>query len=90
MPKYVIERTIPNAGKMSTPELRNASSKSCRVLQQLGPQIQWIHSHVVDDKLFCLYVAPTPELIREHALRAGFPVDSIHEVKAIIDPTTAE
>ena len=90
MPKYVIERTIPNAGKMSARGLRDASAKSCRVLHDLGPQIQWVQSYVTDDKLFCLYIAPSPEMIREHAVRGGFPADVIREVKNIIDPTTAE
>jgi hypothetical protein len=90
MPKYVIERTIPNAEKWSARELRDISAKSCRVLRDLGPQIQWVHSYVTDDKLYCLYLAPSAELIREHAVRGCFPVDSIREVKTTIDPTTAE
>jgi len=90
MPKYVIERNIPNAGKMSPTELHDASGKSCRVLKELGPQIQWQQSYVTDNKLFCVYIAPSPELIREHAVRAGFPANAIHEVRTIIDPTTAE
>lgn len=90
MPKYLIERNIPKAGKMSPAELRDASGKSCRVLNELGPQIQWIQSYVTDNKLFCVYIAPNPELVREHAVRAGFPADAIHQVKVIIDPTTAE
>ncbi len=90
MPKYVIERTIPNLGKMSARELRDTSAKSCRVLRDLGPQIQWIQSYVTDEKLYCIYIAPSPQEIREHATRGGFPADSIREVKTIIDPTTAE
>jgi hypothetical protein len=90
MPKYVIERTIPEAGKLSPKELRDVSAKSCRVLRELGPQIQWVHSYVTADKLYCVYLAPNPELIREHALRGGFPADSIREVKTVIDPTMAE
>ena len=90
MPKYVIERTIPNAGKMSARELHDISAKSCRVLHDLGPQIQWVQSYVTDDKLYCLYLAPNPELIREHALRGCFPLDSVREVRAIIDPSTGE
>jgi hypothetical protein len=90
MPKYVIERNIPGAGKMSPKELNAASAKSCRVLTSLGTQIQWVQSYVTADKLFCIYLAPSPELIREHAVRAGFPADAIHDVKMIIDPTTAE
>ena len=90
MPKYVIERSIPNAGKLSAPELRDISGKSCRVLHDLGPHIQWLQSYVTDEKLFCVHIAPNAEMIREHALRGGFPADAIREVKIIIDPTTAE
>ena len=90
MPKYVIERTIPNLGSRSALELRDISGKSCRVLRELGPEIQWVQSYATDDKLYCIYISPGTELIREHALRGSFPVDSIREVKAIIDPTTAE
>ncbi|HAB17016.1 MAG TPA: DUF4242 domain-containing protein [Verrucomicrobiales bacterium] len=90
MPKYVIERTIPNAGKLSARELHDISAKSCRVLRDLGPQIQWFQSYVTDDKLYCIYLAPSPDLIREHAARGQFPVDSVREVKAVIDPSTAE
>jgi len=90
MPKYVIERTIPNAGKLSARELHEVAGKSCRILRDLGPQIQWVQSYVTDDKLFCIYIAPNPEMIREHAVRGGFPADAIREVKTIIDPTTAE
>jgi hypothetical protein len=90
MPKYVIERTIPDAGKLSPKELRDVSAKSCRILKELGPQIQWVQSYVTADKLYCVYLAPNPELIREHAVRGGFPADSIREVKTVIDPTTAE
>ncbi len=90
MPKYVIERNIPNAGKMSPKELNAVSAKSCRVLQSLGPLVQWIQSYVTDEKLFCVYLAPGPELIREHAVRGGFPADAIREVRTVIDPTTAE
>jgi len=90
MPKYVIERNIPNAGQMSPTEFRDASGKSCRVLGELGPRIQWVQSYVTQDKLYCVYLAADPELIREHAVRAGLPADVIHQVKTIIDPTTAE
>jgi hypothetical protein len=90
MPKYVIERTIPNAGQLSAREMHDISGKSCRILRDLGPQIQWVQSYVTDDKLFCIYIAPSTELIREHAVRGGFPADAIHEVRAVIDPTTAE
>jgi hypothetical protein len=90
MPKFVIERTIPNAGKFSPRELHDISAKSCRVLRELGPEIQWVQSFVTDDKLYCHYLAPSAGLIREHAVRGGFPVDSVREVRTIIDPTTAE
>lgn len=90
MPKYLIQRNIPNSGKLSPKELRDASGKSCRVLNELGPTIQWVQSYVTDDKLFCVYIAPNPELIREHAVRSGFPADAIYPIKTIIDPTTAE
>ena len=90
MPKYVIERTIPNVGKLSPKELSDVSAKSCRILRELGPQIQWVQSYVTDDKLYCVYIAPSGELIREHAVRGGFPADSIRQVKPVIYPTTAE
>ena len=90
MPKYVIEREIPGAGHMSPQELQGASQKSCSVLQNLGPQIQWQQSYVTGDKLYCIYIAPNEELIREHASQGGFPANRISEIKAIIDPTTAE
>jgi hypothetical protein len=90
MPKYVIERNIPNVGKLSPQELKAASAKSCDVLRNLGPQIQWLQSYVTDEKLFCIYIAPNPEMIREHAVRGGFPADAIREIRTIIDPTTAE
>lgn len=90
MPKYVIEREIPGLGSWSLQRLQAASQKSCSVLNQLGPQIQWIQSYVTDDKLFCVYVAPNEEMIREHARQGGFPANRISEVKTVIDPTTAE
>jgi len=90
MPKYIIERKIPNAGKLSPKELRDFSAKSSRVLQDLGPQIQWVQSYVTDDRLYCVYIAPNTDVIREHAVRGGFPVDSVREVKTLIDLTTAE
>ena len=90
MPKYVIERTMPGAGQMTAGELQAASQTSCDVLQTLGPRIQWVHSYVTADKIFCVYNAPSEALIRTHAEKAGFPADAIAEVKAIIDPTTAE
>ncbi len=90
MPKYVIEREIPNAGKLSTDELRAISQKSCGVLRNLGPQIQWLESYVTDDKLYCVYIAPNEKMVREHAEQGGFPANRISEVKSVIDPTTAE
>jgi predicted Rdx family selenoprotein len=90
MPKYVIEREIPGAGKLSAEELQRVSQKSCGVLQTLGPQIQWVQSYVTGDKIYCVYIAPNEEMVREHARQGGFPANSVAEVKTIIDPTTAE
>lgn len=90
MPKYLIKREIPGAGNMSAQDLQGASQKSCSVLQNLGPQIQWVQSFVTGDTIHCLYIAPNEDLIREHAQQAGFPANEIMEVKAVIDPTTAE
>ena len=90
MPKYVVEREIPGAGKMSPAELRAVSQKSCAVLNQLGPQIQWVESFVTGDKIYCVYIAPSEKLIREHAQQGGFPANRISEIKTMIDPTTAE
>lgn len=90
MPKYLIRREIPGAGDMSTQELQGASQKSCDVLQKLGPRIQWVESYVTGDAIHCIYIAPNEELIRQHAEQAGFPANDIMEVRAIIDPTTAE
>jgi hypothetical protein len=90
MPKYVIEREIPGAGKMSPQELQGASQKSCSVLRNLGPQIQWVESYVTADKLYCVYIAPNEEMIREHAQQGGFPANRISEIKTMIDPTSAE
>ena len=90
MPKYVIEREIPGAGKLSAAELAAISQKSCSVLRELGPQIQWLQSYVTDDKIYCVYIAPSAELIREHARQGGFPANRVSEVRSIIDPTTAE
>ena len=90
MPKYVIEREIPGAGKMSAHELQGASQKSCSVLKNLGPQIQWVQSYVTGDKIYCIYIAPSEDLIREHAQQGGFPANRISEIKSVIDPTTAE
>ena len=90
MPKYVIEREIPDAGKLSTLELQAISQKSCGVLSQMGPQIQWVQSYVTDNKVYCVYIAPNEEMVREHARQGEFPANQVSEIKAIIDPTTAE
>ncbi|MBI3961486.1 MAG: DUF4242 domain-containing protein [Deinococcus sp.] len=90
MPKYVIERNIPGAGKLSPQELQAISQKSCSVLNKLGPKVQWVHSYVTDDKIYCVYIAPNEEAVREHARQGGFPANRISEIKSMIDPTTAE
>ena len=90
MPKYIIERNIPNAGQLSAQELQAISQQSCRVLSELGPQIQWVQSYVTDNRLYCTYIAPNEEMVREHARRGGFPADQILAIRTIIDPTTAE
>lgn len=90
MPKYVIPRTIPGAGRLSKEELHAISQKSCGVLSEMGPSVQWLHSFVTEDKIFCVYIAPNAEMVREHARRGGFPADEVAEVMAVIDPTTAE
>jgi len=90
MPKYVIERDLPGAGKLSPAQLQGISQKSCDVLQHLGPQIQWVTSYVTDDKIYCVYIAPNAEIIREHAKQGGFPANKVSEVRSVIDPTTAE
>ena len=90
MPQFVIERDMPGVGGLSPADLKGASQTSCSVLRDLGPEIQWVHSYVTDDKIYCIYRAPTAELIRKHAETAGFPANSISEVRATIDPTTAE
>ena len=90
MPKYVIEREIPGAGDMSPQDLQAVSQKSCSVLQNLGPQIQWVQSYVTGDKIYCIYIAPSEDMIRTHAQQGGFPANRISEVKQVIDPTTAE
>ncbi len=89
MPKFVIERDIPGAGSLSAEKLQGISQKSCSVLNELGPQIQWVESYVTDDKIYCVYIAPSEELIREHAKRGGFPANRISQVRTIINPTTA-
>lgn len=90
MPRFVIERKIPGAGRLSPPELQGIAQKSCGVLNEMGPRIQWVHSYVTDDCIYCVYIAPTAEMVREHAQRGGFPADSVSEVRSIIDPTTSE
>ncbi|CAN5365264.1 hypothetical protein BH18ACI2_BH18ACI2_08590 [soil metagenome] len=90
MPKYLIEREIPGAGNLSADDLRGISQKSCSVLNNMGPQIQWVQSYVTGDKVYCVYIAPNEELVREHARQGGFPANSVSEIKSIIDPTTAE
>ncbi len=90
MPKYVIERSIPNAGSLSPEDLQAISQKSCSVLGGMGPQIQWVQSYVTGNKIYCVYVAPDQQTIREHANRGGFPADRVSEVMSVIDPTTGE
>ena len=90
MPKYVIEREIPNAGKLSAQDLKGISQTSCGVLRNLGPQIQWVESFVTDDQIYCIYIAPNEEMIREHAKQGGFPANKISAVRNVISPTTAE
>ncbi|WP_166223826.1 DUF4242 domain-containing protein [Pseudomonas atagonensis] len=90
MPKFVIEREIPGAGKLSEQELQGISQKSCQVLRELGPHVQWLQSYVTGDKIYCVYIAPDEEQVREHARRGGFPANSVARVIKVIDPTTAE
>ncbi len=90
MPKYVIEREIPGAGKLSPSELKAISQKSCGVLNAMGPQVQWVQSYVTENKIYCVYIAPSEEAVREHAQKGGFPANSISEIKSVIDPTSAE
>lgn len=90
MPKYVIEREIPGAGKLSTDQLKAISQTSCGVLSKMGPQIQWVHSYVTEDKIYCVYIAPNKEMVLDHAQQGGFPANSVSEVSGIIDPSTAE
>ena len=90
MPQYLIERNLPGAGKLTPGELKAISQKSCGVLNRLGPQIQWVHSYVTGDQIYCVYRAPNEEMVREHARQGGFPADRVSEIKTIIDPTTAE
>ena len=90
MPKFVIEREIPEAGKMSPQQLRAISQKSCAVLHGMGPRIQWLHSYVTDDKIYCVYIAPDEDTVRKHAQQGGFPANRISQIRSVIDPTTAE
>ena len=89
MPKYVIERDLPGAGKLSAQELQAISQKSCAVLRELGSEIQWLESYVTNDKIYCVYIAPNEEMVRKHAEKGGFPANRISEVRRLIDPTTA-
>ena len=89
MPKYVIEREIPGAGQLTAEQLSGIANKSCDVLKQLGTEIQWVHSYVTEDKVYCVYIAPNENLVREHAKRGEFPANRISEVTSVIDPTTA-
>ena len=88
MPKYVIERELPGAGNLSEDQLHGVARKSCGILEEMGPRIQWLQSYVTDDKIYCVYIAPDKAMVREHAERGGFPANRVSEVKAIIDPTT--
>jgi hypothetical protein len=90
MPKFVIEREIPGAGKLSPAELQGIAQKSCGILHELGPQVQWVHSYVTDDKIYCVYIAPDEQAVRTHAEMGGFPANSVAEIRSVIDPTTAE
>ena len=90
MPKFVIEREIPGAGDLSSEDLHGISEKSCAVLRELGPQVQWVQSYVTDNKIYCIYIAPDETSVRKHAEMGGFPANSVSEVRTVIDPTTAE
>jgi hypothetical protein len=90
MPKYVIEREIPGAGNLNSTELREIAMKSCDVLRNMGPEIQWQHSYVTDDRIYCVYIANNEEQVREHATKGGFPANRVSKVAEIIDPTTSE
>ena len=90
MPKYVIERELPGAGKLNAEQLQGISQTSCKVLSELGPSIQWVHSYVTDDKIYCVYIAANEAIVREHAKLGGFPANKVSEVSEIIDPATAE
>jgi len=90
MPKFVIERELPGAGSLTIEQLQGVSEKSCSVLRNLGPQIQWVQSFVTDNKIYCIYIAQDEEIVREHAKQGGFPANSVRQVRRVIDPTTAE
>jgi hypothetical protein len=90
MPKYVIEREIPGAGSLTPEQLKGISQTSCGVLQNMGPEINWVHSYVTGDKIYCVYIAPNEEMVREHAMKGGFPANSVARVMTMIDPTTSE
>ena len=90
MPKFVIEREIPGAGKLSPADLQAISQKSCGVLSKMGPKIQWVNSFVTDDKIYCIYIAPDEATVREHATQGGFPANTVSRVRTMIDPTTSE
>jgi len=90
MPKFVIEREIPDAGKLTSEQLKAVSQTSCGVLRAMGPQIQWVQSYVTDDKIYCIYIAPDEEAVREHAQRGGFPANRVSRIRSVIDPTTSE
>ena len=90
MPKFVIEREIPGAGSLTPAQLQAISQKSCGVLSNMGPSIQWVHSYVTGDKIYCIYIAPNEEMVREHAAKGGFPANRVSQVTTIIDPTTAD
>jgi hypothetical protein len=90
MPKFIIEREIPGAGQLTSNELQAISQKSCSVLQELGPQVQWVHSYLTDNKIYCVYIAPDEAAVRKHAELGGFPANKVSEIRSVIDPTTAE
>jgi len=90
MPKFVIEREIPGAGQLSPEQLQAVSQTSCGVLRQMGPEIQWLHSYVTDDKIYCIYIAPDEDTVRQHAQKGGFPANRVAQVRSTIDPTTAD
>jgi hypothetical protein len=90
MPRYLIEREIPGAGKMNAEQLKAVSQTSCGVLRKMGPEIQWVHSYVTEDKIYCVYIAPNADLIREHAVQGSFPANKISRIESMIDPTTAD